>query len=121
MQLDRDDADGNFIRNYSRGELLVAGRRYTEPVIVTTATVLTGWNPPAVGLMSIADLATALDTKPELILLGTGATQQFPSPQLMAAVLRQGVGLEVMDTAAACRTYNVLAAEGRAVVAALLL
>ena len=62
-------------------------------------------------------LARAVLTEPELLLLGTGATQQFPSAAVMAACLQRGIGLEVMTNAAAARTYSVLASEGRRVVA----
>ena len=62
-----------------------------------------------------------LATSPEIVLLGTGATQRFPHPKLTAPLLRARVGLEVMDTRAACRTYNILVAEGRSVTAALII
>ncbi|HET7157715.1 MAG TPA: MTH938/NDUFAF3 family protein, partial [Burkholderiales bacterium] len=61
-----------------------------------------------------------LTTRPEIILFGSGATLRFPRPELTRAIAAAAVGLETMDTAAACRTYNVLTAEGRQVLAALL-
>ncbi|MCR6686359.1 Mth938-like domain-containing protein [Pseudoxanthomonas sp.] len=68
-----------------------------------------------------AHLQPLLELQPELIVLGTGARQAFPPPAVMAACLTRGIGIEVMDNAAAARTYNVLAGEGRRVVVALLL
>ena len=62
-----------------------------------------------------------LELKPAIVLLGTGAAQRFPMPALARRLTTAQVGLEVMDTAAACRTYNILAAEGRRVAAALLM
>ncbi|MCP4126357.1 MAG: hypothetical protein GY753_04760, partial [Gammaproteobacteria bacterium] len=59
--------------------------------------------------------------EPQLVILGTGEEQQFPQPALYALLLNQGVGVEVMTTPAACRTYNILVSEGRRVAAALLL
>ena len=67
----------------------------------------------------MADLDRMLALKPELIVLGSGATQAFPPPATLAACLQRGVGLEAMTNSAAARTYNVLAGEGRRVVAAL--
>jgi uncharacterized protein len=64
-------------------------------------------------------LERAIALEPEVILLGTGARQHFPAPALLRAMLARGIGLEVMDTAAACRTFNVLASEYRRVVAVL--
>ena len=68
-----------------------------------------------------ADFAALLAQQPEIVLLGTGRTQRFPHPRLSAALAAAHVGLEVMDTRAACRTYNILLGEGRRVVAAVIL
>jgi uncharacterized protein len=69
--------------------------------------------------LSIDDLEPLIATKPELIIVGTGAKQVLPNRELMFAMARSGVGLEMMDTAAAARTFNVLLSEGRSVAAAL--
>jgi uncharacterized protein len=71
--------------------------------------------------ISLQSLQPALDLEPEILLLGTGARTMFPEPALLAELSRRRIGFEAMDTAAACRTYNVLAHEDRAVVAALLI
>ena len=63
------------------------------------------------------DLEPLLALQPELVVLGSGATQQFPPPEVLAACLSRGIGLETMTNAAAARTFNVLASEGRRVVA----
>ena len=71
--------------------------------------------------LSVGDMEAVLALKPEVVVIGSGPRQQFPAPEILGALLSRGVGCEVMDTGAACRTYNVLASEGRTVVAALLL
>jgi uncharacterized protein len=66
-----------------------------------------------------ADFSFIAELKPEIVILGTGAKQRFPGPELGRALAASGAGVEVMDTRAACRTYNILASEGRKVVAAI--
>ena len=79
-----------------------------------------GFAPQGFDALAEADFERLLETSPEIVLLGTGATQRFPHPRLTAPLHRARVGLEVMDTRAACRTYNILVAEGRNVTAALI-
>jgi uncharacterized protein len=69
----------------------------------------------------VADFAFIGEAKPEIVILGTGATQRFPAPELTRALAATGVGVEVMDSKAACRTYNILVTEGRKVIAAILI
>ena len=71
--------------------------------------------------LQISDLEPAMTLEPQIILLGTGMSLTLPEVDLMAAAARRGIGLEIMDTPAACRTFNVLVHERRAVVAALFL
>lgn len=121
MQLNLDKGGSVLIRTYSAGILTVGDDQHTSPVILSPDTVVTRWQPPAVDEMSIADFADALALQPELILFGSGSRQRFPPLSLVSEVMRTGVGFEAMDTGAASRTFNVLAGEGRRVVAALLL
>lgn len=120
MQLDLEKNSGVFIRSFRPGELRVGDSVIAGPVILTPEDIVNDWRPPAISELSAADFARALDFTPEVILFGTGQAQQFPPIAVIAKILRTGVGFEVMDTAAACRTFNVLAAESRRVVAALL-
>jgi uncharacterized protein len=83
--------------------------------------VLEDWRPQTLRQLCAADLAPVFELEPEIIVLGSGRSQHFPDAALMAAVLSRGIGFEVMDTGAACRTYNILVSENRPVVAALLL
>jgi len=120
MQLSPDKNGGVLIRSYSAGVLTVGDEQHTSPLILSPDSVITGWQPPAIDEMSIADFADALALQPELILFGSGSRQRFPPLSLVSGVMQTGVGFEVMDTGAASRTFNVLAGEGRRVVAALL-
>jgi len=120
MLLNREQGNGNVIRSFSAGELHINDTIYTNHVIVSTDTIIENWLPADIMDLSIADFADAMSTTPELILFGTGTTQTFPPGAMITDILRRGIGFEVMDTNAACRTFNVLAGEYRKVVAALL-
>ncbi|MCC7258043.1 MAG: hypothetical protein IT486_06695 [Gammaproteobacteria bacterium] len=121
MKLDREPLTGNVIRGCAGGQVQVGNAQYSRPVIIAIDRIIADWSPPAPAALTLADLQPALDLDPEVILLGTGAHQGFAPVAVVAAVLRRGIGLETMTTAAACRTYNVLASESRRVVAALIL
>ena len=120
MQLDRETGSGNIIRSYSAGELRINDAIYTNHVIVSADDIIENWTPPVIPEISSVDFTIALRSRPELILFGTGIEQVFPPLTVMTEILRQGVGFEVMDTAAASRTFNVLAGERRRIVAALM-
>jgi uncharacterized protein len=83
--------------------------------------LIEGWRPRSVVELEPDDMAAVLALEPAVVLLGSGATLQFPAPSVLAACLTRGIGIEVMDNGAAARTYNLLATEGRRVVAAFLL
>lgn len=121
MQLDREPKTGVYVRSVHQGVLRLADREVATPVILTNTEVITTWSPPAVGALSIDDFRLVLKQAPELLILGTGDRLEFPSPKLGVEIMRAGIGFEVMDTSAACRTFNVLVGEGRRVMAALLL
>ncbi len=120
MKLDLDRNSGNFIRGFSGDQILIGSEIFREPVIITIDHLIRDWAPPAVPQLTLAHLQPALDLDPEVILLGTGAEQCFPPMTLISEILTLGVGLEIMNTAAACRTFNVLASEYRRVAAALM-
>lgn len=88
-------------------------------IAITTEEVLTQWQAVPIDELVADDFEVLLNDSPELILLGTGASGTFPPRELMFAFARRGIGLEVMDTPAAARTFNVLAGEGRRVAAVL--
>jgi uncharacterized protein len=109
-----------LIRAYTAGELRVNDDKYRETVILTATAVLR--LPEIRNMEDLASLdpSRILALDPELVLLGTGPRQIFPAGSFRAQFLSAGIGLEVMDTAAACRTFNVLVAEQRRVVALLM-
>jgi uncharacterized protein len=101
---------------------LVRTRELSQSFILTPQTLVQDWGVSG-GARALTpdDLAPVLALEPELVILGTGETQQFPSAAVMGACLTRGIGLEVMANAAAARTFNLLASEGRKVAAAILL
>jgi len=92
-----------------------------EPVVVTGKRLITGWAPESVEALRAGHLEPLLELDMEVLILGTGARQIFPHPRHLQPLMARGVGVEVMDTAAACRTYNFLVSDGREVAAALFL
>ncbi len=93
----------------------------SESLILTGRQVITDWQPQQLTELTAAHLEVVLSLDPELVLLGTGARQQFPAMEILSRLHRAQIGVEVMDTPAACRTFNILVAEGRHVAAALLM
>jgi uncharacterized protein len=122
MRFTEDSASGiNVIRAYGNGELRVNEHAYRGAVILSAATVIADANVNNLDALIAMDVSRTLALEPELVLLGTGARQIFPAPSFGAQFLRAGIGFEVMDTSAACRTFNVLVGEQRRVAAILLL
>jgi uncharacterized protein len=120
MQLTRDGSAQHFIRAWEPGRVRIAERWVAGHVIVSAEHVVEGWTTAAPAALTIEDLAPALALAPTILLLGTGSERLLPDVELMAALAKQRVGLEIMSTPAACRTFNVLLQEQRRVVAALL-
>ena len=116
------DAPGGVhqVRGYVPGQLRVNDRTHTASLILTATALIEPWRPTSAADITSADLEPLLGLAPEVVLLGTGAGQRFPGPEVLRILHEQRIGIEVMDTAAACRTFNVLVAEGRAVAAALI-
>lgn len=117
LHLERPDYD-YFLRGADGVSALVNDRRLTRSFALSPHVLVEDWPVRDVTAMSAADLDPLLALAPELILLGSGGRQAFPPPAVMAASLSRGIGLETMTNAAAARTFNVLASEGRRVVAA---
>lgn len=117
----QNNAGANVIRAHTPGEVRINDQVYARSLIVTPSQLVLDWGPANFAGLDATHFEAIATLKPELVLLGTGARLQFPSPALTVALMRAGIGLETMDTAAACRTYNILMGEGRQVAAALLL
>lgn len=122
MKMIQDTADPEIhrLRGFSAGRLTIGARDYADGVILSGATLLEARLPPAAAGLGPSHGELILELDPEIVLVGTGQRQVFPAREFLGTFLSRGVGVEVMDTGAACRTYNVLIAEGRHVVAALL-
>jgi uncharacterized protein len=110
----------NAISRHDGGAVWVNGVRFDAAVVVPWKGHVRPWTAASPATIAAADFDALLALAPELVIFGSGARLRFVSPALYRGLIDARIGLETMDTAAACRTYNVLAAEGRSVVAALL-
>lgn len=109
------------IRSYDDGAVQVNDERLTQSFVVGPGRLVRHWPPTCIEQLTWTHLQSALELEPEILLLGTGPRHRFPAQSLLRQGAAQGVGIEVLTTAAACRTYTVLSAEGRSVAAAILL
>ena len=107
-----------FVRRADAHAVVIVDRPFTASIILARDKVIDDWGVADVAAMTPKDAEPILALQPDVVLLGTGARQQFPSQEVLAAFLQRGVGVEVMDNAAAARTWDILASEGRNVVAA---
>lgn len=106
---------------HGAGYVAVSNQRFEHPIVVTSQQVYTDWEPQDFDALDEHHFAYFLELRPDVLLLGTGAQQRFPHPRLYQALIAAGIGVEFMNTPAACRTYNILLGEDRKVVAAILL
>ena len=111
----------NAITGYGEGYVMVNAVRHSRSLVVTPEQLVSDWPVTALAALEPAHLAVLLDLAPEIVLLGTGTRLAFPHPALLAPLAQARIGVEVMDSRAACRTYNILMAEGRRVAAAIIL
>jgi uncharacterized protein len=121
MRFAQDNLTGNIIRGYAPGQVTINDEVIVTSVIVTPERIIRDWLPHAFGELERRHIARLDELQPEIIVLGTGLRLRFPDAEFTAGFLSQGIGVEIMDTTAACRTYNILLSEGRRVVAALLM
>ena len=111
----------NAITGYGAGYVMVNREKIAKNIVVLPGRILGDWAAPSFAGLAPEHLAALAGLDLEIVLLGTGEKLRFPRPEIIAPLLRAGIGVEVMDLQAACRTYNILMAEGRKVAAALLL
>ena len=111
----------NLIRAYAPGRIIINKEVYTTSLIVTPGQVVAAWPPASFADLQAGHFEMLVALKPEVVILGTGARLRFPTPSFTRSLVEAGIGLEVMDTGAACRTYNFLMSDGRRVAAALLM
>ena len=121
MQISREEGYvPNAITAYAAGEIRMRDRVFRASLIATREAVIPEWNPAPIEQLAIDDFTRLLELSPEVVILGTGPSQRMPPAELFAAFASRGIGLEVMDTGAACRTYNLLLSEFREVAVALI-
>lgn len=122
MQFNLDDNFGKYqINSYQPGQVVVNKQIYTHSIIITPEQLITDWSPQIITEITLDDLKIILELSPQIVIIGTGEQQHFLDVTLSLLFLERGIGIEVMNTDAACRTYNVLMSEGRNVVAGLIL
>ena len=121
MKFTRELPNSLLVRSVSADGIRIGNEVYASTIGLTVDAVLEDWEHKPIDELVEEDFSTLLDSQPEVIVLGTGESIVFAPRELVFAMARQQVGFEVMDTAAAARTYNVLASEGRQVAAVLYL
>ena len=121
MKLQADRIEGqNAISRYGAGGVIVNGVEHRSSVIVPWKGEVIGWPVNEFAALDESHFAALVALSPELVIFGSGHLILFVPPALLRALIDRRIGVETMDTAAACRTYNVLLAEGRSVLTALL-
>lgn len=110
----------NLFTGYGADYVSINAQRYQHAIVVTPGRAVEAWDVTGFETLTPAHFEALLKLEPEIVILGTGATLRFPHPALTRSLAAAAIGFEAMDTKAACRTYNILMAEGRQVVAAIL-
>lgn len=122
MALDLDTNPTKYqIRAYKPGIIQVNDTTYFHSIIISPEKLIDHWKPQTLSELVQADLTIILDLHPAILLIGTGEALQFPDVDIYGDLINDGMGIEIMDTHAACRTYNALTAENRNVIAALII
>ena len=122
MKLDFE-TDGSMyvIRGYHGDSVIINEQPYRRSVIVTPARLVEDWPPASANELRIEHISAIIELEPEIVLLGTGSRLSFPAAEITRDIVEAGIGFEVMNTPAACRSYTILAAEQRRVAAALII
>jgi uncharacterized protein len=121
VKFTKDQISNITIRHIESGTINIGGELVCNNIALTTNGIIRNWQACVIEELTEQDLGPLFVSEPELVLLGTGPQLIFPPRELFFALARRGIGLEAMDTAAACRTFNVLASEGRRVAAVLII
>ena len=122
MPLTLDDNHATYqIRAYEPGRIQVNERIYNTSIIIAPEKLIDDWKPQNIQALHKEDLKIIVEWQPAILLIGTGSQLQFPELTIYGDLINNGIGVEVMDTRAACRTYAALSAENRNVVAALII
>ncbi len=121
VEIERGAAEANLIRAYGPGQVTVNQQVYGASVLIAPGRAVQPWAAAAFADLGPSHFEAIAALVPEVVIIGTGARLRFLPSRIVRPLVEAQVGFEVMDTGAACRTYNILAAEGRKVVAALLM
>jgi len=122
MKFSEDKIDqGYYVSGYEQGVILVNDSPKATSFIISHEQLIENWAPAHIDELRAQHLDPLLALQPELVLIGTGETLKFPSVAHYACLIQQNIGVEIMDSPAACRTYNILLNEGRKVVAGIIL
>ena len=122
MKFSEDYATGvNVIRAYDDTSISINSNTFTQSLAVSSNSLIEHWPVKHINDLNSEALKLLLELQPEVIVIGTGNKLEFPSPQTYSSVISQGIGIEFMDSGAACRTYNILISENRKVVAGIIL
>jgi uncharacterized protein len=116
-----DNSAVYVIRAYDKGIIKINDTEYRRSLVVSNETIVPDWEPGRIDDLVASHMQTLLELDPEVIVLGTGDVHRFPPQSVFAEIYQQRIGLEIMTTEAACRTYNILTSENRKVVAGLIL
>ena len=121
MKLQSDPHSGaNTITGYGPGYVEINQTPYSHAVLMSSDGAVSKWPVQSFEGLEASHFAKMVDLKPELILIGTGSRQRFPGPELLKTLIAAKIGFEIMNSQAACRTYNILVGEGRQVLLALI-
>ena len=121
MKIQPDISSAQTIQSYGPGWVQVAGEKIMHSVVIGSGGEQLNWNCRQFEDLQASHFEQLAQLKPELVVFGSGARQRFVSASLTRALIERQIGLETMDTPAACRTYNILVGEGRRVAVALLM
>ena len=121
MKFSLESLDGGYVINaYEPGIIQVNGDPYSSSLLIMPDKLISDWEVSNIDDLEQRHLSALIQYQPDILILGTGEHQIFPHPSLFTSLMDMGIGYEVMNTAAACRTYNVLLSEDRQVLAALI-
>ena len=121
MKLQSDPHSGaNTITGYGDGYVEINKIPYAHAVLLSSDGAISNWSAQTFDNLEASHFSQMVDLKPELVLIGTGSRQRFPKPELLKALVQAKIGFEIMNSQAACRTYNILVGEGRQVLLALI-
>ena len=122
MKLHLDDNKAIYrIASYESGQIVVNEEVLTQSFVLMPKTLIRDWPPQKFESLAPSHFQTVAEMKPQIVLFGSGSRQQFPTAAVTRPLIDAGIAVEIMDTPAACRTYNILSAEDRNVAAALLM